>query len=898
MSMFVRRLLLLLPWRRRAAERDMQDELRSIAGMAAPGELGNLTLAAEDARAQWGWIRLEQTVQDVRYAIRTLAKAPAFTLAAVLSLAIGIGANTALFTLIDTVMWKLLPVADAEHLLTLEQQTPLGNSTGFTYQQYEIFRDSGAGLDLAASGYARVDVNIDGRDEPTLDAHLVTGRYFPVLGLHPAAGRLLDETDDRVVMGHPFAVLGYTYWQRRFAGDRAVVGRMMTIAGQPFTIVGVAPAEFFGTEVGVSPGVYLPVKMQPALIPSNGTLLENPIVYSTWLRLIGRLQPGATVPQAQTRLNALAGTAAEWRMRNKFSGQFEDARLVVHSAAAGLSDLRRQFSGPLFVLLGVSGLVLLIACANVGHLLLARAATRRSEFGLRLALGATRARVMRQVLVEGLVLACAGAAAGAILAYWAAPALVAYASAGQRSIVLNLSPDLRVLGFATAVAIAAGLLFASAPALRAAHADRSTAGRLHLGGGGRSHGDRGPGRTLVVIQVALSAVLLVAAGQFVRSLQNLYRHESSIDLDRVIVVGLEPRGSGRRSNANAAMLDRTYRDLLARVASLPGVRSASLGRSSPLGPITLGFPIVRPAGGDPVRVSGSIVYPHYFETIGIPIVKGRDFTEDDLRAGAPRAVLVNEAFVREILGGREPLGTGHGATSNNGRGWRGPQNTMAPAEPVNIVGVVKDSRFPGLRESPPPMVYQTFLQANTGFGQMVLHVRVSADASGIVPAITDLARAIDREVPMADVHTLTDEVNVALARERLVAALAGIFGLVALALISVGLYGLMAFTVSRRTGEIGIRVALGATRSSVRWLVGRQALGIVGAGLAIGIPAAWIAGRLTARQLASLLYDVTSTDPAAMAVSAVVLVAVAACASLLPAQRAVRIDPAVALRNE
>jgi putative ABC transport system permease protein len=896
MRMFFRRLLLLLPWRRRALERDMQDELRSIREMAAPGELGNLALAAEDARAQWTWVRLEQTAQDIRYAIRTLVKAPGFTLAAVLSLSIGIGANTALFTLINTVMWKLLPVDDPEHLLTLEQQTATGTFSGFTYQQYEIFRGAGTGLDLAAYGYARVDVSIDGRDEPTADAHLVTGRYFPLLGLHAAAGRLLDETDDRAVMGHPFAVLSYPYWQRRFDGDRSVVGRTMTIAGHAFTIVGVAPAEFFGVDVGVSPSLYLPVMMQPALLPSNGSLLENPNVYFTWLRLIGRLQPGASVPQAQTRLNALAGTAAEWRVRGKFSGQFEDVRLVVSSAAAGLSDLRRQFSRPLFVLLGVSGLVLLIACANVGHLLLARSAARRSEFALRLALGASRARVMRQVLVEGLVLAAAGATTGALLAYWAAPALVTYASAGQAPVILSLSPDLRVLAFTTSVAIVAGLLFASAPAIRAARADRSTAGRLDIAGG--RGGGRGPSRMLVVVQVALSAVLLVGAGHFVRTLQNLYRHESSIDLDRVIVVRLEPLGSGRRTAANAPILDRAYRELLARVEALPGVRSASLARSSPLGPSTLGFAIVPPGGGDTLRTSSTIVYPNYFSTIGIPIVKGRDFSEDDLRAGAPRVVIVNEAFVREILGGREPLSTGHGVTVPPPRAVPQARVAERPGEPVDIIGVVKDSRFPGLRESPPPMVYQTFLQANTGFGQMVLHVRASRDRTEVLRPVTDLVRAIERNVPLANVHALADEVNAALARERLVATLAGIFGLVALALISVGLYGLMAFTVSRRTSEIGIRVALGATRSSVRWLVARQALGIVGAGLAIGIPAAWIAGRLASNQLSSLLYGVTSTDPATMVVAIVVLAVVAACASLLPAQRAVRIDPVVALRNE
>jgi predicted permease len=892
--MFWRRLGYLLPWRRRAAERDMQEELQSIAGMAGPRELGNLTLAAEDARAQWGWTRLEQTAQDVRYAVRTLAKAPAFTVAAVLSLAIGIGANTALFTLIDTVMWKLLPVGDPEQLLTIGRQTPTGTTNGFTYQQFEIFRDAGA-LDLSAYSVARLDVDIDGQVEPAADAHLVTGQYFPLLKLRPALGRLFDESDDRVPLGHPVAVLGHAYWQRRFGADPAVLGRTITLGRLPFTTVGVAPAEFFGAEVGRSPSLYLPVMMQPALVPMNGSLIRNPNVTASWLRLLGRMKPGVPLEQAGVRLNALAGNpAAEWRLRNKFTGQFEDERLVVASASAGLSDLRRQFSQPLFILLGVAGLVLLIACANVGQLLLARAATRRSEFALRLALGAGRARVMRQVLVEGMVLTGIGAAAGVALAYWAARALVAYASAGQRVVVLDLSPDVRVLAFTAVVSIAAGLLFASAPAIRASRADRSVHSGRDLGRTRHSGGERGPGKALVVAQVALSVVLLVGAGLFVRTLQNLYRADRGLDPDRVVVVQLEPRGSGQRNNREIAeRLDRLYRDLLSRIETMPGVQSASLARSSPLGPSTLAFPVAPPNSNEVTRLQGSIVYPRYFATMGIPIVKGRDFTDDDLRPDAARVVLVNEPFVREILGGREPLGVDHGVRQV--RPARGP---TVPGDPLNIIGVVKDSRVPGLRDRTPPIVYQTFLQANTGFGQMVLHVRASQSSAEILPSVRAAVQAIERDVPMSTVRTLGDEVDAALVRERLVATLSGLFGLVALALICLGLYGLMAFTVSRRTSEIGIRMALGASRSSVHWLVERQALAIVIAGLAIGVPAAWVAGRLATRQLASLLYQVTATDPATIAAAIGVLVLVAMAAASLPARRAARIDPAIALRSE
>ncbi len=877
----------------------MQEELRSIARMAAPGELGNLTIAAEDARAQWGWTRLEQASQDVRYAVRTLRKSPGFTVTAVLSLAIGIGANTALFTLINTVMLKRLPVSDPERLLTLEQAGPTGAANGFTYQQYEIFRDHGHALDLAAYGRVRLDVGIDGHLEPTTDAHLVTGEYFPLLGLRPAAGRLFDESDDRVPMGHPVAVLSHTYWQRRFGGDAAVVGRSITLGGQPFTIVGVTPPEFFGAEIGTSPSLYVPVMMQPAVMPANGTLLVTPRVASTWLRVLGRLKPEVTMAQAAGRLDALAGKPdTEWRLKNKFTGEFEDVRLNVKSAAAGLSDLRRQFSQPLFILLGIAGLVLLIACANVGHLVLARSATRRAEFALRLALGAGRARVMRQVLVEGLVLAGFGAAVGVALAYWAAPALVAYASTGQGALVLDLSPDLRVLAFTAAVSIAAGLLFASAPAVRASRADRLRQNAGDLGRTRHDGGERGPGKALVVVQMALSVVLLVGAGLFVRTLQNLSRQENAIDLDRVVVARLDPRGSGQRNApAIALALDRTYRDLLPRIEALPGVQSASLARSSPLGPSTLGFVVSLPTGGDPRMLQSTIVYPRYFETMGIPIVRGRDFGDDDLRPDAALAVVVNEPFVREFLNGREPLGESHGVT--RARPGRPGQSVPAgPGAPLNIIGVVRDSGFPGLRDATPPRVYQTFLQANTGFGQMVLHVRTSRDPADVIQPIKAIVQTIERDVPMAPVYTLADEVDAALMTERLVATLSGVFGLVALALICIGLYGLMAFTVARRTPEIGLRLALGASRSDVRWLVGRQVLAIVLAGLAVGVPAAWIIGRLASRQLSSLLFGITATDPITIALAIGVLVVVAMVAGMLPARRAVRIDPMIALRAE
>ncbi len=890
--MFLKRLPYLLPWRRRAAERDMQEELRSIAEMAAPGELGNLTLAAEDARVVWGWTRLEQTLQDVRYALHTLRKSPAFTATAVLSLALGIGANTALFSLIDTLMWRLLPVKDPEHLLVLAQQKGTSTSHGFAYQQYGLVRDHTDVLDLAAYSNVRLNVSIGGALEPTIEGQLVTGEYFPLLGVRPALGRLLGPDDNRVPMGHPVVVLSDRYWKRRFDGDPSVVGRPIVLSGVSFTIVGVAPPEFFGTEVGAAPSLFAPVMMQPVVMPMTVNLLvDRPNVFSAWLRVIGRLKPGVTPAQATARLDALAETPeTDWRIRNKFTGQLEDDRLVLTSAATGLSDLRRQFSQPLFMLLGAALLVLLVACANVGNLVLARAATRRPEFALRLALGAGPLRLFRQVLAEAFVLAALAGATSVAVAFWATRTLVLYASAGQRAIALDLAPDARLLAFTAAVSTLAALILGCVPAVRASRASVQLDPRRDLVRAGQ--GARGPGRVLVVAQVALSVVLLVGAGVFVRSLQHLNRHDADVDRSRVMIVRVEPRGSGDRSQpGRAELFDRTYRDLLATVERMPGVESASLARSSPLAPTGFGFRIAPANGGTPQLLPALIVYPRYFATMGIPVVKGRDFSEDDLRLNAPRAVLVNEAFVRAFLGGREPLGTGHGVTELAGRG-------TTSGAPLNIIGVVKDSRYPALREATPPTVYQTFLQANTGFGNMVLHVRATRVGADAIRRIREAVQTVDPVVPLFDIHTLADEVDGVLMRERLVATLSGVFGLMALALMCIGLYGLLAFNVSRRTTEIGIRVALGAAPAAVRWMIARQALGVVVAGLAIGVPAAMIVGRLASQQIASLLFELTPTDPITIASATGVLALVGMCAAWLPARRAARIDPILALRSE
>jgi predicted permease len=424
----------------------------------------------------------------------------------------------------------------------------------------------------------------------------------------------------------------------------------------------------------------------------------------------------------------------------------------------------------------------------------------------------------------------------------------------------------------------------------------SSDGRRDLAKTRNASAGRGPGAALVGVQVALSVILLFGAGLFVRSLQNLHRDDSDVDQSRVLLVRIEPRdGNNRSAPGVAERLDRQYQELLDRIKRMPGVVSASLARTSPLAPSSYSFLVALPGGGAR-QLPASIVYPGYFGTMGIPVVIGRDFNADDLRSGSPFAVLVNQAFIREFLGGRERLGVQHGLAEARRDAKAGFVYTAG--RPLNIIGVVRDSRFPDLREAAPATVYQTFMQANTGSGQMVLHVRTSQPGADLAPRVRDAVRAIDSAAPMFDIHTLADEVDAALVRERLVAALSGGFGLVALGLVSVGLYGLLAFSVSRRTAEIGIRVALGATRGEVLWLVGRQGLVVVLLGLAVGVPAAWVATRLAAGQLDTLLYQQTPNDPLAMTAAIVVLLLVAVCAGLLPARRAARIDPIVALRTE
>jgi predicted permease len=826
--------------------------------------------------------------QDFRFALRTLSKAPGFTAIAALSIALGIGANTAIFSLIDAVMWRMLPVRDPAGLWVI--------GDGMTFQQFRLLRDDHRVADIAAYSSVRLNVNVDGSFEPTIDGQLVSGSYFSLLGVNPVIGRTIGIDDDRVPNGHPIAMISYRYWKHRFGLAPSALGTRISISGTPFAIVGVTPPEFFGVDVGTAPDIFVPVMMQPTAMPAFENLLDNPIIYRMWLTTIGRLKPGIHPLQATAALDT------RWRQglpQGIQPGSSGFPKLVLNPASTGITSLRRQFSQPLFVLMAVVGIVLLIACANIANLLLARAAARCSEFAMRLALGAGRWRLIRQLLAEGIVLGSLGGVCGILLARWAMRLLVAYLSSGRSPITLDLNPNLRVLGFTAAVSIGTGILFGLAPAMRATRIDPWLALKNVGGVLPRSHGGLRPGKLLAVAQVALSLLLMVGAGLFVRSLQKLNGESFGVSRDSVLIVRIEPKGSDQRNiPGTTARLDRIYRELLQRVEAIPGVRTAALGQATPTSPNPgAGGQITLPSGQS-MRVPLVMLYPKYFATIGLPLIAGREFTPSDLVENSPPVCIVNEAFVRKMFPGENPLGkpciTTQRPTARDTAGPRYP----SPPEAYQIIGVVKDSRYSNPRGETQPIIYTTFLQTGTGRGQMVLHVRVAGDPGLVVSRIREEILRVDSTLPTFDVHTLTEEMGAALIQEHLIAMLSSLFGGLALLLASVGLYGLLAFAVVQRTAEMGIRMAVGARRMDVVFMIMREALLLVVLGVGIGVPMALAGARFASSQISGLLFGINATDPLTIAIAVFLLIAVAALASYLPARRASRVDPMVALRND
>ncbi|MGA2742309.1 MAG: ABC transporter permease [Bryobacteraceae bacterium] len=893
---FWRRLSFL--WKRRQIDRDLEEEMRfhidmqaraaaesgspgDAAGRAAHLQFGGATLWREISREAWGWSALEHLLQDLRYAARTLRHNPGFTAVAVLSLALGIGANTAIFSLIDAVLLRMLPVQEPERLVFVENVGARGGGGAPPYPCFEQFRDRDRYFSgLAAFSPYNMRVSIDGRPEE-VTAQQASGNYFAVLGLKAWAGRTFGPADDSVVgkggPDGPVAVISYRYWKRRFGLSPTVLGKVVQIQDRAVTIIGVTPPEFFGLRPGRPIDLTVPMMLAPAeMLRDRG---------DWWLNVVGRLKPGAAPAQARAEMDGIfqafmdAGSGKISRTDEMRHDYFDHIELT--PAARGLNNLRRQFSKPLLVLMALVGLVLLIACANVANLLLARTTARNREFAVRLALGAGRARLMRQVLTESLLLAGIGSLLGLLFASWAGRLLVAFFSAGRNGIALDLHFDARVLAFTAGASLLTGLLFGLAPAFRATRITLAPALK-EQGRGLVGFRSRVPlAKLLVLLQVALSVVLLIGAGLFVHSLRNLRNLDAGFRPEGVLTLNVKPDETVYTEARRLAL----WKEILDRAGSIPGVHSVSLSVMIPMSGMERGVLIEVPGFTSHAARDAAISLNHvtqgYFETMGIPVVLGRAFTAGDA-GNAPRVALLNETAARFYFGGRNPVGVS----------IRFPFGKEKP--PYQIVGVVKDSRHNSLREEVPRLIYLPVLQAIDELRSLTLAVRTTGDPSALEPTLSKEARGAGPDILITNVATLASQVDQSLLEERLVSTLASFFGVLALLLASIGLYGSMSYSVARRTHEIGIRMALGASGTGVVRLVLWDAILTIAAGVAIGVPVAIAGGKYVRSQL----FGLSPADPLTLSLACLALAAVALFAGYLPARRASRVDPMAALRYD
>lgn len=876
--------------RRRKQEEDLDRELaghleveteekresglsREEARYAAQRAFGNTTLIREDTRAMWGWTSLERLGQDLRFALRIMRKSPAFTATAVLSLALGIGANTAIFTLIDRLLLSMLPVRDP-HALTQLMLVEAGRSGhSFSYpvvQALDARRDIFSGV--CGFTWATFQVGSTGTAERVGGAW-VTGAYYETLGVTPVLGRMLAREDDRHGAA-PAAVISYGYWERRYRRDPQAVGTIIRIEGQPVPIIGVSPAGFSGANVGMIADITLSVAAMPRIMPERAPLLQTE---PQWLRVLARSQPALSRAELKARLHVLwpqmASVAVSPKTEPERRRVLLSSSLEVTPGGTGWSPLRGQFRRPLLLLMGVAGLVLLIACANVANLLLARATARRREIALRFAIGSGRGRIIRQLLTESVLLSSIGAAFGMAFAALASRLLVNLLSSGRREAIVNfdLAPDWHIVAFTSAVALGTGILFGLLPALRTAGAAPGAALKDDARTSTGSRTRLAP--ALVVFQLALSLVLLVGTGLLVRTLRNLQQLDAGFHHEGVLLLNVDARRAGFEGPRLAVL----YQELLDRLQHLPGVQSASMSMNTPLSGSMYTrrvFVNKQPKPGT-AHVNG--VAPRFFQTLRTPLLLGRDFALQDGPGSTPVAI-VNEQFVRRFLPQGNPLG----------------QHITVDSE-MEIVGVVKDAISDNLREPPPPAVYIPCFQRPEQIGVATFEVYTVGGLAKVAAALRDVFRTV---LPQASVQyqlrTLTEQVERSLAQERMLATLATGFGLLALVLAGVGLYGLLAYTVGRRTPEIGVRMALGARQRDVQSLVLVGALRLVAMGIAAGLAAAWAATRL----VSSMLFGLTPTDSLTILGATTVLAAIALLAGYLPARRASRVDPMVALRYE
>jgi predicted permease len=898
-------------WQLRRRDEDLERELRSDLELeeeeqresGAPPEeahygalrtFGNTALIREQAHEAWGWATFERLFQDVRYALRQLRRSPGFAITAILILALGIGAVTAVFSLIDAALLKMLPVGNPEQLVhfnTISSTFPV--NAAFSYPAFKTFQKQSQVLAgaIAFRKMRKIDFEVDGQSA-LADGQLVSGSYFSVLGVKAALGRTILPVDESVAGQSPVAVIGYDYWRSRFALDPAILGKKILLNNAAYTIVGVTRPEFYGVQPGERIDVSVPLTTIPLINPgfaAAGTpydTLKAP--FRNWLNVMGRLQPGLAKEKAEASLEpvfaetqreiaaSLAGTPGDSPARKQAILQM---RLQLDPAGQGLAVLREQFSKPLWVVLAVVGLLLLITCANVANLLLARANAREREIAVRLAMGAGKGRLMRQLMTESLLLGLTGGALGVGLAYWGGRSLLALMAQGRNPVVLSVHPDFTVLGFALAVSLLTTLVFGTIPAWRATDVNPSQglaqSARSVTGAGERYR----LGKSLVVVQVAISLMLLIGAGLLTRSLANLNRFYPGFNRDNVLLFSVNPTVIGYKDVVPL------YEQMQGRIRAVPGVRTVSLSVHEPLSTNVSDSSVkvqgVTPRQGEdltPVDVEPA--GPDYFRTMETPVLHGRDFTAAD-RAGSPKVAIVNESTARHFFGETNPIGRLVSIPA-----YRADESWL------QIVGEVRDIKVHDLRESSTLMLYVPMFQAPEGGA--TFEVRTATDTAYAETAILGAVRAIDGRLPVYSVKSLGNQVDDSLVEERLVASLSSLFGILALLLTCVGLYGLMAYTVNRRTGEIGIRMALGAERGRIARMILRETLLLVLSGLALGVPAAVFAARL----IASQLFGLNSGDPITFVAACVAMATVTLMASYLPARRAASVDPMKALRSE